>query len=142
APGRAAALVGFAGRRPRGSTGRGPADFGAQPAPRRLGDRRPLDRPAARVPPDRSDLRRRAAAVPGPVEPARAIRPRRARPAALDRPEARRVGRVHLADRRPAASAGTDESPLDEVQLGPAPGRLVEAALGIPALRAARARAT
>ena len=82
-----------------------PADRGPRAAARRLGDRRPRDRPPPRLPPDRPDLDGRAAAAPRPLEPARpTLRPRRARPPALGGAEARRVGRVHLPDRGPAAA--------------------------------------
>ena len=81
------------------SHGGGAPDRGARAAPRRLGDERPRHGPAARLPPDRPDLDGRAAAAARPLEPARAVRRRRARPPALGRAEAARVERLHLADR-------------------------------------------
>ena len=74
-------------------------DRRARAAPRRLRDDRPRHGPPARLPADRPDLDRRAAAAARPLEPARAVRRRRARPPALGREEALRVERVHLADR-------------------------------------------
>ena len=65
--------------------GGGAPDRRARAAPRRLGDERPRHRPQARLPPDRPDLDGRAAAAARPLEPARAVRRRRARPPALGR---------------------------------------------------------
>ena len=83
--------------------GRAP-DRCTRAAPGRLRDERPRHRPEARLPPDRPDLDRRAAAAPRPLEPPRAVRRRRARPPALGRAKAHRVERVHLAVRRPPAA--------------------------------------
>ena len=71
----------------------------ARPTPRWFGEEPARHRPSARVPPDRPDLDRRAAAVPGTVEPARAVRPGRTRPAVLEAEEAVRVERLRQADR-------------------------------------------
>ena len=103
---------------------------------------RPHDGPPARVPPDRPDLDRRAAAVPRPLEPARPVRPRRARPAALGGEEALRVERVHLADRGPAADPGADARALGPAQVAAAGEGVPEGASGAPEVRAPRARAT
>ena len=125
------------------SRGRGTPDRRPRAAPRRLGDDRPRHGARARLPPDRPDLDRRAAAAARPLEPTRAVRRRRARPPALGRAEALRVERVHLADRvaaaRPGAHAATPaQSALRARALE---RRVPRAERALQALRAARARA-
>ena len=69
-------------------------------------ERRARDRAPARLPPARPDLDRRAAAAPRPLEPARRVRHRGVRPAALGGAEARRVACLPLPDRGSADSQG------------------------------------
>ena len=67
--------------------------------------------PPHRVPADRPDRDRRDAAAARALEPARRVRHREARPAALGGAEAVRVERVHLADRDAAAAPGAHAQP-------------------------------
>ena len=89
----------------------------ARAAPRRLGEGRALDCPPARLSPDRPDLVGGASPVPRPLEPARPLRPRRARPAPVGEEEGLRVERVHLADRGPAAHPRADARALGSAQM-------------------------
>ena len=84
---------------------------------RRVGDRRPGHRSPPRLPPDRSDLRGRAAATSRPLEPASGRSTGRSSTACCGRrAEALRVERVHLADRGSPADPGTDARALGPLQ--------------------------
>ena len=87
-PARASRRPGIEHRRARG----GPPDRRARAAPRRLGRRRARHRSPARLPPARPDRDGRDAAAARALEPARRLRPGRARPPALGRPRARSSG--------------------------------------------------
>ena len=105
--------------------------------------RRPRDGAAARVPPARPDRHRGDAAGARALEPARRLRPQRARPAALGGAGAVRVERLHLAD-RVAADGPRPDAPSADVD--PLRARALDARLHggepvVPALRHARARA-
>ena len=79
------------------------ADRGARAGARRERIERARRRPSPRLPPDGPDRDGRDAAAPRPLQQARPLRRRRARPPDLGRAEALRVERLHLADRGPGA---------------------------------------
>ena len=119
------------------------SDRGPGPGSRRQRRRRARHGSEARLPPDRSDLIGSTTAATRPLEPPRTLRLGRARPPALGRAQALRVGRIHLADRglpahpspdAPQAWQGQVRAARDRV---PADERALQA---VPAPRARRAR--
>ena len=112
-------------RRSRGLARGGPADRRPGPAPRRLGAAASSTRCAASVS-SRSTRSRRSRRPQYLVLWSRLgpVRPRRARPPALGGAEARRVGRVPLPDRGPAAPEGADAAPRPAAR--PAADRIPE----------------
>ena len=97
---------------------------------------------AARLPPARPDRDRRAGAASRPLEPARQLRRRRARPPALGRAGVVRVERVRLADRGLPARAGADAAvaSVDAVLARALGTRVPRRERPLPPVRDARAR--
>src|SRR5205823_11988581 len=89
----------------------------ARAGPRRLGDFAARNGSKPRLPADGPHRGGGEAATARSLEPARFIRPCRARPAPLGGQEPLRVERVHLADRGPPADPGTNARALGSLQV-------------------------
>src|SRR6266540_4211330 len=115
----------------------GTANCRSRTGARRRRERDSRHRTTHRLPAARSDFDGRAATAPRTVEPTRPIRPCRARPVALGRAAALRMGGFHLADRGFAIGPGTHEAPKGQLLVGTERDRVPEDERELPPLRLA-----
>src|SRR5438105_10630323 len=122
-----------------GLAGAGAPDRGSRSAPGWVGARRAYHHSPARVSPARPDRDGRDASAPRALEPARALRHRWARAAALEGQEARRVQRLRLPDRvaPPASRPDAAQPARDYLRPRPLAPELRAGERGLPPLRAA-----